>query len=137
MPIALADIHRAPGGAWSVESLSRTAFAQHFVRLVGQTPMGYLTDLRMREADRLLRDPGQSVARVAEQMGYATEAAFRKAFKRVWGRRPGRAAAQPDKGCTPTAQPAPEPNSIRPMRLPLRRRSWPPRRGRWSRPAGG
>ncbi|WP_096367462.1 cupin domain-containing protein [Thiohalobacter thiocyanaticus] len=35
------------------------------------------------------------------------------------------------------ARPAPEPNSIRPMRLPLRRRSWPPRRGRWSRPAGG
>ncbi|RRQ21582.1 AraC family transcriptional regulator [Thiohalobacter thiocyanaticus] len=93
--LALSAMHRSPGEAWSVERLartagmSRTAFAQHFVRLVGQTPMGYLSDLRMREADRLLRDPNRSVARVAEQMGYSTEAAFRKAFKRVWGVGPG------------------------------------------------
>ena len=92
---ALNAMHHAPGEAWSVESLarsagmSRTAFAQHFARLVGRTPMDYLGDLRMREADRLLRDPNQSVARVAEQMGYSTEAAFRKAFKRVWGVGPG------------------------------------------------
>lgn len=102
---ALAAMHRSPGEAWSVEGLarlagmSRTAFAQHFARLVGQTPMGYLTDLRMREAERLLREPNRSVARVAEQMGYSTEAAFRKAFKRVWGIGPG--AQRRNRACKP------------------------------------
>lgn len=92
---ALAMAHHDPGRPWTVESLaraagmSRTAFASRFNELVGEPPMEYLTRQRMRIADRLLRDPKRSVAWVAEQVGYATETAFRRAYKRVQGVGPG------------------------------------------------
>jgi AraC-like DNA-binding protein len=93
---ALALFHTAPGDAWSVErlaseaGLSRTVFAQRFLRLLGKTPMQYVVAWRMQTADRLLRERRHSVAAIAERMGYGTEASFRRAFKRVRGTGPGR-----------------------------------------------
>jgi len=79
--------HRRTG---RVALLSRTAFCEHFSGVLGVAPMQYLTEWRMAEALRLLRDPNQSVARIAERLGYQTEAAFRRAFKRVQGFAPGK-----------------------------------------------
>lgn len=93
---ALAAMHDDPGRNWSIAELaetallSRTAFCEHFSAVLGVAPMQYLTEWRMAEAQRLLRDPNQSVARIAERMGYQTEAAFRRAFKRVQGYAPGK-----------------------------------------------
>ena len=92
---ALEAIHTQPGKEWTVASLaetshmSRTAFANHFASVLGSGPIEYLTEWRMSEARRLLSDPRTSVAAVAADLGYRTEAAFRRAFKRVTGQGPG------------------------------------------------
>lgn len=92
---AIAAMHADPGHAWTVAELaavalqSRTAFAQRFVEVMGTSPYQYLTDWRMSEASRLLEDPAQSVAHVADRLGYQTEAAFRRAFKKSVGYGPG------------------------------------------------
>jgi AraC family transcriptional regulator, activator of mtrCDE len=99
---ALAAMHQDPGRHWSVAelaqlaNLSRTAFCAHFAEVLERAPMQYLTDWRMAEALRLLRDPAQSVARIAERLGYQTEAAFRRAFKRVHGFAPGKVRQEAD-----------------------------------------
>ncbi len=92
---ALAVMHRDAARDWTLETLaqeagmSRAAFAQRFAELVGTTPIDYLTRWRMTEAELMLRNPQVSVATAAERVGYETEAAFRKAFKRVHGIGPG------------------------------------------------
>jgi AraC family transcriptional regulator, activator of mtrCDE len=92
---ALAALHADPGADWTLASLAgragmaRTAFAQRFAAITGDTPMNYLATWRMQQADRLLRDRRLSVAQVADQLGYSTEAAFRRAFKRIRGVGPG------------------------------------------------
>jgi AraC family transcriptional regulator, activator of mtrCDE len=92
---ALDALHSQPGEAWTVASLarkaamSRTAFAQRFGEVIGRSPHHYLTELRMTEALRLLRDPRLSVLAIAESLGYQSEAAFRRSFKRVHGKGPG------------------------------------------------
>jgi AraC-like DNA-binding protein len=92
---ALAALHRAPGAEWRVDMLareagmSRTVFAERFAGLLHQTPMQYLAAWRMHLADEMLRVQRSSVAQVAEQLGYQTETAFRRAFKRVRGVGPG------------------------------------------------
>lgn len=92
---ALEAIHTQPGREWTVAALaeaahmSRTAFANHFASVLGAGPIEYLTQWRMSEARRLLSDPRTSVAAVAADLGYRTEAAFRRAFKRVTGVGPG------------------------------------------------
>jgi len=92
---ALAAIHREPDRSWQVESLaaeagmSRSAFSLLFTELVGQPPMHYVGEWRMRRAEALLHDRRNSVYAVAAQFGYRTEAAFRRAFKRFTGRSPG------------------------------------------------
>lgn len=92
---ALLAMHNEPGKPWTVASLaslvgmSRTAFSARFSELMGDSPMAYLTRWRMHEAERLFQDARNSVARVAERLGYETEAAFRRAYKRVTGRTPG------------------------------------------------
>lgn len=92
---ALLAVHQQPGLAWTLTELaeragmSRTAFAVRFTEVVGDTPMAYLAAFRMQEARRLFNDPRNSVARVAAQLGYDTEAAFRRAFKRITGDNPG------------------------------------------------
>ena len=92
---ALDVIHNRPGEDWTVASLaevaclSRTAFAERFAEVLEETPYQYLTRWRMAQALKLLRDPRLSVAHVAERLGYQTEAAFRRSFKRVHGYGPG------------------------------------------------
>jgi len=92
---ALAALHRAPGEDWRVDTLareagmSRTVFAERFAGFLRQTPMQYLATWRMHLADEMLRVQRSSVAQVAERLGYQTETAFRRAFKRVRGVGPG------------------------------------------------
>ncbi len=92
---ALSAMHADPARSWTLESLSqiagmsRASFVQRFSELVGTTPIDYLTRWRMTRAEMLLRNPQLSVAAIAEQVGYETEASFRKAFKRVHGVGPG------------------------------------------------
>jgi len=91
--------------AWTLAELaaaaamSRTAFATRFRATAGIPPLAYLTEWRMRHADRELRRKGSSVARVAQAVGYASEAAFSTAFKRVMGRTP-RHGARAGTGCS-------------------------------------
>ncbi|GAQ54488.1 AraC family transcriptional regulator [Streptomyces acidiscabies] len=93
---ALRAIHQNPGRAWTVQSLaavaglSRSPFARRFTALVGSPPLGYLTWWRMTTAAGLLRGDDRPVQRVAEQVGYVSEFAFGKAFKRAYGTSPGR-----------------------------------------------
>jgi AraC-like DNA-binding protein len=91
---ALALLHDDPARAWTVEALStevalsRSALYDRFVQLVGQPPMQYLTQWRMQVAARLLRDSQAPVASVALDVGYESEAAFARAFKRMTGSPP-------------------------------------------------
>ena len=92
----LGAVHAEPGKDWQVPELanlagmSRTAFAQRFKSLLEMTPMQYVTQWRMHLAEDLLSDRRNSVTKIAEQLGYQTEAAFRRAFKRVSGVGPGK-----------------------------------------------
>ena len=88
---ALALLHEQPARDWTLEELgreaglSRSALHERFVGLVGETPMHYLTRWRMQLAAGLLRDSRENVAGIALQVGYDSEAAFARAFKRVAG----------------------------------------------------
>jgi AraC-like DNA-binding protein len=92
---ALKALHEDPAHHWSVASLaanagmSRSAFAQYFQKVTGITPMQYVTGWRMQVAFEKLRPGKESVALIAEQSGYQTEASFRKAFKNQLGIGPG------------------------------------------------
>ena len=92
---ALLAIHQNPQHAWSVASLaasghlSRAAFARRFARTVGIPPMEYLTHLRMQLAETALTERGVSVGEASVVAGYTTEAAFSRAFKRIYGHSPG------------------------------------------------
>lgn len=92
---ALAVMHREPDRDWHVGTLaklanmSRTAFASTFAEMVGMPPIQYLVEWRMRRAAVLLQDRRNSVLAVASRFGYRSEAAFRRAFKRLTGHSPG------------------------------------------------
>jgi AraC-like DNA-binding protein len=92
---ALAALHRSPARAWTLESLarevglSRSALAERFSAFVGQPPMQYLACWRMQLAATHLRAGTDSIAEVAERVGYESEAAFSRAFKKVVGMPPG------------------------------------------------
>jgi AraC-like DNA-binding protein len=92
---ALRLIHQNPEHAWTVASLaakvgmSRSAFAERFTRLAGEPPLAYLTRWRMLKAAGLLREGQATLAEVAGRVGYESEAAFSKAFKRSLGSTPG------------------------------------------------
>lgn len=92
---ALRFMHRVPQDPWTLETLaqqvgmSRSAFAARFNQLVGQTPMQYLTFWRMQKARELLREARLGTAAIAERVGYQSEAAFAKVFKKVVGMGPG------------------------------------------------
>jgi AraC-like DNA-binding protein len=100
---ALASLHARPADAWTLESLaheaglSRSALAERFTALVGEPPMQYLARWRMQAAARLLADGQAKVAAVALQVGYESEAAFSRAFKKATGLPPSdwRRRAQP------------------------------------------
>ena len=78
--------------------MSRTAFAQRFRALVGQTPVSYLATWRMQKAAYLLEMGTLSITQIAERVGYASELAFAKAFRRVIGIPPGVYARRHSKG---------------------------------------
>jgi AraC-like DNA-binding protein len=92
---ALTLLHARPAHAWTLEELaaeagaSRSALAGRFGELVGCAPIQYLTQWRMQIAARRLAEPGVKVSAVAFEVGYASEAAFSRAFKKVVGRSPG------------------------------------------------
>jgi AraC-like DNA-binding protein len=91
---ALGLIHREPRRDWSVSSLahevamSRSLFATRFNSLVGAPPLTYLTRWRLRQAASLLVEERLSVGETALRVGYESEAAFSKAFKRQFGQSP-------------------------------------------------
>jgi len=74
--------------------MSRSNFSQYFRKLLGLTPMKYLTMWRMNEARILLRTSALSMAQIAERSGYESEVAFRKAFKKLLGETPGAIRSQ-------------------------------------------
>ncbi len=88
-------IHEQWQSYWSLEALaekaglSRSAFARLFAQVIGNTPKQYQDAWRLWQAELMLKDRKHSVAQVAEQLGYASEAAFRRAFSRVRGQPPG------------------------------------------------
>jgi AraC-like DNA-binding protein len=96
---AIAVIHRDPAREWTVASLasevamSRSAFSARFTRLVGESPMHYVARWRMHVALNLLREDTAPLADLASRMGYQSEAAFSRAFKRFIGMSPGAARA--------------------------------------------
>ena len=65
--------------------MSRSAFADRFTRIMGETPMRYLAQQRLQLAARRLEESGASIARIAFEVGYESEAAFSRAFKREFG----------------------------------------------------
>ncbi len=99
---ALSAIHARPGEDWTIQSMaqvagmSRTAFAEAFHATLGVPPIQYLANWRANEAKRLLRSRRFSVAAIADLLGYKSEAAFRRFFKRVEGVGPGQIRSDKD-----------------------------------------
>jgi AraC-like DNA-binding protein len=91
----ISRIHREPGRAWTLEalareaSMSRSAFAAQFTELVGEPAMRYVTRWRMSAALARLTERNLTVAEVANSLGYESEPAFNRAFKRHLGISPG------------------------------------------------
>ena len=97
---ALLAIHQSPGEAWTVESLarkvgmSRSGFSARFSELIGDSVKSYLTQWRMRVARKRLQKENVAIGQLADDLGYGSEAAFSRAFKRVYGYSPGRTMEQ-------------------------------------------
>jgi len=93
---ALELMAREPARSWTVErlaravGLSRAAFARRFSAASGKSPRRYLTELRLALGAALLEDTDSSLAEVALRVGYASEFAFSRAFKRRYGVAPSR-----------------------------------------------
>lgn len=91
---AVAAMRDAPGNPWTVDSLarvaraSRTVFAERFRELVGDSPTRYLTALRMEQAKDLLQGDRLSIGEVASRLGYGSDVAFSRAFRRHTGATP-------------------------------------------------
>jgi transcriptional regulator GlxA family with amidase domain len=88
---ALELMHERPDHAWSVDDLardvglSRSALHERFVKFLGDPPMHYLANWRIQLGARLLRESKRTVATIALDVGYDSEAAFSRAFKRIVG----------------------------------------------------
>ena len=91
---ALTLLHARPAHVWTLEELaseaaaSRSALADRFTQIVGCPPIQYLTQWRMQIAAKRLAEPGVKIAAVAHEVGYESEAAFSRAFKKFVGRSP-------------------------------------------------
>jgi len=98
---ALALLHTQLARAWTAEELareaclSRSAFAERFTALIGVPPIKYLTTWRMQVAAQRLRESRRSMAQIAADVGYESEAAFARAFKREFAMSPGQWRKQP------------------------------------------
>jgi len=92
---ALTLLHSRQAEPWTTEALaretglSRSAFADRFTQLIGEPPMRYLARHRMNLAANLLREGGQNNASIAYEVGFGSEAAFNRAFKKEYGVPPG------------------------------------------------
>lgn len=92
---ALRLMHAEPGREWTVQELahrvgmSRSAFADQFARVTGETPLQYLIQWRVHKAASLLRAGDASISEIAAQVGYRSDVALAKAFKRALGTTPG------------------------------------------------
>lgn len=92
---ALSAVHDSVSTPWTVESMataatmSRSAFAARFKELLGQTPLEYVTEWRMQKAMQLLKQRDKKLIDIARSVGYESDAAFSKAFKRVVGANTG------------------------------------------------
>jgi len=92
---ALGAMHADPAERWTLESLGRkaamgrTAFAERFREVVGETPLQYLTSWRMQRAKRLLAESSLSLDEIAEHVGYDSAASFSRAFRKATGHAPG------------------------------------------------
>lgn len=93
--VVLNLIHTETDQKWTIEALAResamgrTAFAQKFVDMVGDTPKSYLTNTRLMKAKTKLQNTNDSMISIAQSAGYASEAAFGKAMKQHFNRTPG------------------------------------------------
>ena len=91
MSLAIVSMHNDPGFPWTLQSLaervgmSRSVFAQRFRETVGATPMEYLTRWRMLLAADRLKSSSDGLSAIAQSLGYESESAFGKAFRRVMG----------------------------------------------------
>jgi AraC-like DNA-binding protein len=91
---SLAALHRRPAYRWTLDklaeeaSVSRSALTERFSRFIGKSPMAYLADWRLELGAEALRSSSRSVLQVATQVGYESEAAFNRAFKRRFGKPP-------------------------------------------------
>ena len=91
---AMRHLHEEPEHPWTVASLasaantSRSGLAQHFDQLIGEPPMRYLTRWRVHLGAQMLEQTGGGVASIADRVGYQSEAAFTRAFKRHMGMAP-------------------------------------------------
>jgi len=87
-------VHKEPARRWTVDAfaaaakMSRAAFARRFTQLVGMPPLTYLTRWRLELARRALRDSNRTLAAIASDVGYESEFAFSRAFKRQLGAAP-------------------------------------------------
>ena len=92
---AILALHRQPGRNWTVEELalechsSRSVFAERFQATIGTPPLRYATELRMHLASQWLGQGRLPVETVAQRLGYASQAAFSRAYKRITGQTPG------------------------------------------------
>jgi len=99
---AILAIQREPDHEWTVElladevAMSRSAFAARFTKLIGETPMKYLLNWRMNVALTWLKERELTVAELACRLGYQSEAAFSRAFKRAIGVSPGQVSRNTD-----------------------------------------
>jgi AraC-like DNA-binding protein len=88
---ALALMHERPDHQWTIDALgtevglSRSALHERFLQYVGQAPIQYLANWRIQVGARLLRESNRNVATIAQEVGYDSEAAFSRAFKRMVG----------------------------------------------------
>lgn len=88
---ALTAMHDSPDKNWTIHRLaeiagmSRSSFAERFREVMGEPPLTYLTDYRLRLAARYLRMQENSISRISELVGYASDSTFSQAFKRVYG----------------------------------------------------
>jgi AraC-like DNA-binding protein len=91
---ALTLLHGTPANNWTLDELahrigmSRSVLAERFARLVGYPPMQHLTNWRMQLAARQLSDGSKKVADIGRDVGYESEAAFSRTFKRIAGMSP-------------------------------------------------
>ena len=101
---ALALMHARPNEDWTADilareaHLSRSAFAERFTTLIGVPPMRYLLNWRMQIAKQRLRETNSMIAKIAHEVGYESEAAFARAFRRETGSPPAAWRAESVRG---------------------------------------